>query len=50
MNEEHYTPIPEEHDNDYEFLERVAIMRFDGGLSEKEAWEEATAIYASKQL
>ena len=47
---EPYIPIPQNNDEDYEFLERVAIMQIDGGLSEKEAWNEALAIYTSGKI
>jgi hypothetical protein len=50
QQQEHYAPIPEESDDDYEFLERVAIMQYDGGLTEQQAWDEAVAIYSSKKL
>ena len=49
MTQQPYTPTPPENDTDYEFLERVAIMRFDAGMSEQDAWNEALAIYMSNK-
>jgi hypothetical protein len=50
MIEERYTPIPEENEDDYEFWERVAIMRFDGGLTETQAIVEAIKIFRQLEI
>lgn len=47
---EHYKPIEPQNENYYEELERSAILQFDGGLSERDADQQAHLIMCRKRI